>query len=151
MRTGLKEGYKMILWITIALLVAGTCLWTIGPRLSWEHEKEADGMILAGSTITVISFSAAMLMMVAIISNNLKADAKKEELREQYSAIMYKVENGRDELGIKDKEILDDIEQWNTSIKHYKTLQSNVWIGIFVPDIYDEFDTIDYEIVGKTG
>jgi hypothetical protein len=135
----------MLLWITIALLAVGIYMVAIGT------DNQADVTIFAGLTITAISLIATLSMLTVIIFLNLSKEAKIEELREQYKAIMYKEENCRDDYGLQDKEIVDDIEQWNTKIKRYKSLRSNVWIGIFFPDIYDEFDTIEYEIMKKTG
>ena len=74
-------------------------------------------------------------------------DATVDRLQERYEAITYKVESGacRDELGLLSKEVIDEIQDWNETIVANKRLQNDYWLGIFVPNIYDQFETIDYD------
>lgn len=40
-------------------------------------------------------------------------------------------------------ELMADIEAWNTDLAYWKEIQRNFWVGIFIPDIYDEFEYIE--------
>jgi hypothetical protein len=46
------------------------------------------------------------------------------------------------EYGIGKKELVKEIQSWNEDIAGYKKLQRNIWIGVFVPDIYDDYKFI---------
>ena len=71
--------------------------------------------------------------------------------QETHKALTYKLESGacRDELGLLSKSVIDEIQDWNESIVRKKNFQKDFWIGIFYPNIYDEFETIDYTKYAK--
>ena len=39
--------------------------------------------------------------------------------------------------------LIEDIVEWNKDIKFGKEFQHDKWIGIYVPNIYDDFEEID--------
>jgi len=47
------------------------------------------------------------------------------------------------------KEVIDEIQDWNENITYYKNIQKDFWVGIFVPNVYDQFETIDYTKYGR--
>lgn len=73
-------------------------------------------------------------------------NAKVEQYKERYNALIYKVESGacRDDFGLLSKEVIDEIQVWNENIVYGKRMQHDFWLGPFWPDIYDQFETIDY-------
>ena len=59
---------------------------------------------------------------------------------------------GRKELQIQYEElsknkyndyIIEDIVEWNEDVKFGKEFQHDKWIGIYIPNIYDDFEEID--------
>ena len=70
-----------------------------------------------------------------------------EANREIYKAITYKVENDayKDELGLLSKDVIDEIQEWNKDVRFYQNIQDNFWVGIYYPNVFDEFQIIDYE------
>lgn len=70
---------------------------------------------------------------------------------ERYKAITYKIESNacRDEFGLLNKEVIDEIQEWNEDITLKKNAAHDFWIGIYNPDAFDQFDTIDYEEYGE--
>ena len=42
------------------------------------------------------------------------------------------------------QEIIDEIQEWNADVRFYQRIQDDFWLGIYFPNVYDEFTTIDY-------
>lgn len=101
--------------------------------------------------ITVISAGLLIIMLLILPFCHIGKNAAVELNNERYKALTYKVESGacRDEFGLLSKEVLDEIQEWNESVMRNKRLQNDFWVGVFVPDIYDELETINYESYTK--
>lgn len=86
-------------------------------------------------------------MLIVIICQHCGIDAQLQKWRETYSALNFKLESGacRDEFGLLSKEIIDEIQHWNEDVAYNKRIQRDFWMGIFYPNVFDEFETIDYE------
>lgn len=69
------------------------------------------------ASISAFSFVVAAIMLIVLISNN--------------------------DLGKRD--LMEDIEAWNTDLAYRKQIQRNFWVGIFYPNIYDYFDFIELQ------
>lgn len=99
--------------------------------------------------IALIAFGLAFLMLMTICAGiiGITADAVKAANTERYEALMYKIESGvcSDDFGLLNKEIIDDIQDWNEDLACNKTLEQDKWIGAFYPNIYSDFDFIEYE------
>lgn len=131
----------MIFWIFVILTVAGI----VGGIFAYEYDFE--GLSILGWIVGVISGIVAAIMLIVIISAHCTAGAQVELWKEQYKALTYKLESGacRDEFGLLNKEIIDEIQDWNQDVVYNKRIQKDFWIGIFYPNVFDEFETIDYE------
>ena len=93
--------------------------------------------------VGIIGTSVSLFVMIGMHAD---AAAQKAKLNETYTAIEYKITSGacRDELGLLTKEVIDEAQEYNETISYYKTMQDSFWLGIYVPDIYNDFELIDY-------
>ena len=41
------------------------------------------------------------------------------------------------------KELMSEIQKWNEDLARHKALQNDFWVGIFIPDIFDQFEFIE--------
>lgn len=145
----------MLFWLFIIALVVGITLVVLG-NLDWNIEKKTkfskwmywhDGDLnVTGWIVIVISIIVLFFMTIVLICEYTTANAYLQQNKERYNALTYKVESEecRDEFGLLNKEIVDEIQDWNEDVVYRKEMQNNFWVGIFYPDIYDEFKTIDY-------
>lgn len=131
----------MIFWIFVIVTVVGVVL------LFADYYFGIDSFALgASASITsLVSGIIAVIMLIIIISSNLGAQGTKLSNQQTYDSLIYKsqTESIRDEFGIANKEYIDEVQAWNEDIVKYKNWQRDFWIGIFVPNTYDEFETID--------
>jgi len=127
----------MIFWIFVILLIVGV-LVTIYGDYHWED---------IGSFVVTISGIITAVLLLIIMVNYVTLDADLEKQRETYKAIVYKIESDacKDEFGLLSKEVLDEVQEWNETIIYRQNAQDNFWVGIFIPNVYDEFELIDYE------
>ena len=131
----------MIFWLCVIILVASIILCVISNRECWDGLEMCSALVAMLVGIAVIVMSIYLCVEYSTVDANI---AKNEEL---YKAITYKVESEacRDEFGLLSKEVIDEVQEWNKDILYYQNVQDNFWVGIFYPDVFDRFETIDYE------
>lgn len=129
----------MLFWSFIILFVIGIILDKV-----FEFE-------LLGELVTTLSGLAVIISLFLIIGEYTTTDSYLEKSREQYKAITYKIESDacRDEFGLLNKEVIDEIQEWNKDVRFYQNIQDNFWLGIYYPNVFDEFETIEYESFEK--
>ena len=155
----------MIFWGFVIIFIIGVVLTTLGKHAEFNpgyreayYNKEkykiksriyaySEGITFIGQFILVVSIIVCVGMLGAICYQHVRIDAQVNADKETYAGIEYKVtsEACRDEFGLLSKEVVDEAQSWNEYIKRYQTLQDNFWVGIFYPNVYDQFETIDYE------
>ena len=150
----------MLFWLSLILIVIGVFIVFI-PNIAnkWidekSHEKLHDFLcydgddyfLYTGAIIIVISAISAVIMLVILSANQISERISLSKYQERYKALTYKIESDsyRDDFGLLNKEVIDEIQDWNEDLTFYKSNQRDFWIGIFIPNIYDEFEMIDYE------
>lgn len=125
----------MLFWIFIVLAVVSF----IFARL-YVFDCEG-GWIALGVICAVIS----AVMLFIILGLHCGTNGMVASCRERYKSLMYKAETEacRDEFGIVNKDYIDEVQNWNEDLSYNKAMQRDFWVGIFVPNIYDEFELID--------
>lgn len=151
----------MLFWIFVIMIVLGIALINGVSKISdkYSHSNEDNNKIVeflyyndepfifTGGAIAVISGIVVAVMLIVIICSHCGIDAQVQKWRETYSALTHKLESGacRDNFGLLNKEIIDEIQHWNEDVAYNKRIQRDFWVGIFYPNVFDEFETIDYE------
>ena len=133
----------MIFWIFVILAVVGYMGYFIIGRLLEYNERVIFGIIATIATCIVC------ILLVIIIGNNTSAVGEKSKLEQRYEALVYKsqTESIRDEFGIVNKDYIDEVQEWNEAIASNQRMQRDFWLGIFVPNIYDDFELIDLDSI----
>lgn len=142
----------MLFWLFVIILLVGVGLIVVGSK-SWDREKhyflyKHDYDIeTIGNWTTGISAVVLVIMLFILCCQHINVDAYVEKNKEIYEGITYKVTSGacRDEFGLLSKEVIDEVQEWNEDVRFYKVAQRDFWIGIFYPNVFDQFETIDYE------
>ena len=69
---------------------------------------------------------------------------------EEYHSIEYKLNNLDsyvDEFDINKANVIDEIQEWNKTVKEKQILTHNVFVGIMYPNYWDRIPTFDYDEV----
>lgn len=129
----------MIFWITLGVLALGI----IGLLLinEWSDWYEASAFV------TAIFGAAVVAMSIAILINYCCAEPFVERMNVRYETLTYQYENDLydNDNDVGKYELMQDIREWNEDLAANKVKQHNFWYGIFVPDIYDQFEFIELE------
>lgn len=130
----------MIFWLCVLIMVVGIVLWIVG------YKEYIDGMWMSGSIVAIVFGITVLIMSICLCIEYSTVDANIAKNEELYKAITYKVESEacKDELGLLSKEVIDEVQEWNKDVLYYQNMHDNFWVGIFYPNIFDQFETIDY-------
>lgn len=132
----------MLFWIFVAILIIGIiCL------IAYRNTSVDDWCDILGMALTIIGI-ITLIVSIIIIANNYcgidgyiaKHQARHESLTYQYENDIYDNDN---DLG--KKELMNEIREWNEDLARYREIQDDFWIGIYVPNIFDQFDFIEYK------
>lgn len=95
--------------------------------------------------IAIIGFIVAIIMLIVIIVENTNVDAYVAENQMRYEMLVYQYENdiydNDNDLGKRD--LMEDIQEWNEDLAYYREAQDDFWVGIFHPNVYDQFEFIE--------
>ena len=152
----------MLLIVAILFLFIGIGFKIIGNK-DWypKIEKNSfykflyyndDDISSTGGFITFISVIALIVMFILSCIYYSDARATVSQLSQKYNALIYKAteKDFRDDFGILNKSIIDEVQQWNEELAYNQALQYNFWVGNLIPNIYDQFEFIEYkEFVGE--
>lgn len=123
----------MLFWILLVIAIVGV-IWTT-----------LDEFNTAAMIICAVGVIAATISVGVLASNNIGVDGYISRMNTRYEMLTYQYENdiydNDNDLG--KHELMVDIQDWNEDLADRKTIQDDFWIGIYIPDIYDQFEFIE--------
>ena len=133
----------MLFWIFVILFVVGGVCFVIGSNNMLTNWGDLL-MFFSG----VISFFAAIAVAISLVSfaiDYTDLDGTIASKQAEYEILVWQYENDiyDNDNDIGKKELMNDIRDWNINISRLKECQDNFWIGIYYPDIYDQFELIE--------
>lgn len=129
----------MIFWLVVLSIVVsrGLAVYVekrFGYYYSWSF-----------LVIAFLSFLASIIMLVVIIVDNTNVDSYVAENQMRYEMLVYQYENdiydNDNDLGKRD--LMEDIQEWNEDLAYHRKAQDDFWVGIFYPNVYDQFEFIE--------
>lgn len=128
----------MLFWLVVLSIVV--CL-----GLAVYLEKRFSDYSGPFLVIAIIGFIVAIIMLIVIIVENTNVDAYVAENQMRYEMLVYQYENdiydNDNDLGKRD--LMEDIQEWNEDLAYYREAQDDFWVGIFHPNVYDQFEFIE--------
>lgn len=137
----------MLFILTLFLMIVSIAILLLDDYIGWKHWI----VPFVSLGVAAISIIAAFVMTTVLIMGNISIRANLPAMRVRYESLVYQYENNlyENENDVGKKELMDQIQEWNEKIANGKTYQRDFWVGIFVPNVYDEFDFIEVESHGN--
>ena len=125
----------MVFWIIIAACI-GSWIWL-------AHSDEFENVPQA--VVTAVATAALLISLCIFACRNIGVDGYISQMEKRYEMLTYQYENdiydNDNDLG--KRELMTDIQNWNENLAKYREIQDDFWIGIYIPNIYDQFDFIE--------
>ena len=133
----------MLFWLFVIITVVGMELLVLSDRTTDYDKSELERGI--GSLLTIVGWVMILLSTLIMTINYIGINAKVERYNARYESLVYQYENDiyENDNDIGKKELMDDIQEWNEDVSYYKELQYDFWLGIYCPNIYDQFEKIE--------
>lgn len=137
----------MLFWLFVIVMVVGILLLVLDDHFLFDN----DLVINTGLTMAFSGFLAVLASIIIISFSCVGLDAKVERYNTRYESLVYQYENDiyDNDNDVGKKELMDDIQEWNEDISYYKEMQYDFWLGIYYPNIYDQFEKIELKQKGE--
>lgn len=125
----------MLFWIIWVVFIVGV-VWSIKDFRSFG----ATLLFLFGLMLNIIS-------CFVFIYWNFDADARIVKYQTRYDMLVYQYENDiyNNDNDLGKRNLIIDIQKWNEDLSYYRNLQDDLWVGIYIPNIYDQFEFISLD------
>jgi hypothetical protein len=130
----------MLFW-TILIVGIATLIISFVAYEYWDAE------FLSGvsGVVSGIALFTAFIMLLVLIFSHVGVQANVDRMETRYDMLTYQYENNiydnDNDLGYRD--LVTDIQEWNEDLSYKKAVQKDLWLGIFYPNIYDQFEFIE--------
>lgn len=131
----------MVFWLVVAALVISIIVIMFKDKINDDYYIIVD----VSEVISIVLGVVILFMTVAICIGNFGADAKAAKYKERYDSLVCQYEN---EIYCDDNvvyDLLTDIREYNEDLAYYQEIQDDFWIGIFYPNIFDQFELIELD------
>ena len=122
----------MLFWTFVIIIIAGFVLFAF----DWEN---------LGIAISTIGIFGIIISVVILAINYIGIDGYIARMNTRYETLVYQYENdiydNDNDLG--KRELMVDIQNWNEDLSSRRERQRDFWIGIYIPNIYDQFEFIE--------
>jgi uncharacterized membrane protein (DUF485 family) len=132
----------MLFWLFVIIAVVFGLIAWIAFDNDWIEVVLPVSVSISGLSVVAILISL-LIMMFSYIGN----DGYVARLNHRYDMLVYQYENDfyENDNDIGKRELIEDIKDWNELLAGKKIDQTDFWIGIYVPNIYDQFEFISLE------
>lgn len=130
----------MLFWLFAIIAVVSFVLILISIEKDWDWED----VFVFSMVLSIICIVASLCV---IASNYTGIDAEIEKYNIRYEMLVYQYDNDfyNNDNEVGKYELVKSIQEWNEDLAYKKRMQRNFWIGIYYPNIYDQFEFISLE------
>ena len=98
-----------------------------------------------GAMFCIATGAIVLVCMLAILGvQYIGVNGYVAQMHERYDMLTYQYDNGfyENDNDVGKYELVSKIQDWNEDLRRRQTIQRDLWIGIFIPNIYDQFEYI---------
>lgn len=125
----------MIHWVLLILTIVFIVI-TI-------KSKYYSGLNTFGTGMSIILGITLVVSSVIICVNNISVDGYIARMNTRHDMLVYKYESDIYKYDWSKREVVAEIQDWNEDLSSRRELQDNFWVGIYYPNIYDQFEFIE--------
>lgn len=144
----------MLFWLCIIVGIISIILLTIYESVYFKHDIIESLVLVSGVFLGVISALVLIFSLVAFCINYTGINGDIAEYKEHYNTLVFEVENNLykdDVTTVSRHELVKEVQKWNCDLAKRKENQRDFWIGIYIPNIYDDFEFIPLDGLLKEG
>ena len=108
--------------------------------------KNTDDDPLSFAVGFILSAGIVLSIFLAFICNTKTYIVNEKHKLQNLSNSINTQINYYKNTGILPENLMWDIEKYNENVNYGKSIQKNIGIGVFIPNIYDDFELIEFEI-----
>ena len=129
-----------MLWFLIVLSITVLSFILVAVSLHfdlWDMEESCCAIGFIGSIVLVI-------MSCSAICANTDTDAYVASMNRRYEVLVYQLENDvyDNDNDVGKRELYEQIRNWYEGLAENKECQDSAWVGMFYPNVYDQFEFI---------
>ena len=143
----------MIFWLSVIIFTVGVVMLIANGiwralNYKYEYSNTSEFILIFGVAVAFIGAVWLLIAGLLLAISQTTITAIRQANAEKYKALTYKLESEacRDQFGLLNKEIIDEVQSWNVKVTYYKAMENNFWVGIYYPDVYGNLGMIDYEM-----
>ena len=126
----------MLFFIFVAIFMIGVLAIIFTDEWNNSHIV---AMFILGVGICLLVISTFIFAI-----NYIGTEASIAGWEKRYESLTYQLENNLydNDNDIGKKELMNEIRKWNEDLAYHKEIQRDFWVGIYHPNIYDNFEFI---------
>lgn len=135
----------VILGIILLLGIIGIFLYN-SPRVESEVFSIITGV--AGGVFMALAIVGIIVSTCIFCVNYIGVEGDIAEYQAHYDSLIFQVKNNLYKYDVTEastRDLVKEVQKWNCDLAEKKANQYNTWIGIFIPDIYDQFEFISLD------
>ena len=136
--------------LLLILLLIGAIVFTV---IAFKLDDNIFAQFLSQTLSTIAAISCVIGFIIvlgnAFYSASTEVSGYTAKM-EEYHSIEYKLDNLDsyvDEFDINKANVIEEIQEWNKTVKEKQILTHNVFVGIMHPNYWDKIPTFDYDEV----
>lgn len=144
----------MLFWLFLILIAICIICFIILEHASFKHYCTEIFTVCAAVAPGVFGCIGLIVSIAIFAQNYLGLEGDIAEYKEHYNTIIFEVENklyDDDVTTVSQRELVKEIQSWNCDLAKRREIQHDFWIGIYIPDIYDDFEFIPLDGLLKEG
>lgn len=137
--------------LLLILLLVGSIVFTV---IAFKFKDDDTFGEFLMQLISMVGSLASIIGFVIVLSSALYSASTEfsgyTAKMEEYRSIEYKLDNLDsyvDEFDINKANVIEEIQEWNKTVKENQILTHNIFVGIMRPNYWDKIPTFDYDEV----